>query len=86
MSMFKGRSFLTLLDYTPDEIEADPALRSAVTAADTHALEMCDAILLLKGWERSEGARRELQTALAAGLKIFLAPVVVIPLVGKDTP
>ena len=66
---------------TPDQINADPALLAAVMAAEIHALETCDAIYLLNGWQNSEGARKELATAIAYGLKIYLAPVVYIPLI-----
>ena len=36
------------------------------------ALRSCNAIYLLPGWERSEGARRELRIALEHGLDIYL--------------
>ena len=69
---------------TPEQINADPALLAAVMAAEIHALETCDAILLLDGWQNSVGAKKELAAALAAGLKIYLAPTVFIPLVRRD--
>ena len=56
---------------TPEQIEADSALLAAVMSADLHALETCDAILLLDGWTTSKGARKELAAALAANLRIF---------------
>ena len=72
-------------DYgTPDQINADHALLAAVMAAELHALETCDAIYLLDGWQNSEGARKELATAIAYGLKIYLAPVVYIPLIRRE--
>lgn len=72
-------------DYgTPEQINADPALLAAVMAAELHALETCDAIYLLDGWHKSEGARKELATAIAYGLKIYLAPVVYIPLIRRE--
>ncbi|MBQ3808357.1 MAG: DUF4406 domain-containing protein [Kiritimatiellae bacterium] len=71
---------------TPEQINADPALLAAVMAADLHALETCDAIFLMKGWQRSVGAKKELAAAIAAGLKIYLAPTVFIPLVRRDAP
>lgn len=69
---------------TPEQINADPAMLAAVMAADLHALETCDAIYLLNGWQNSEGARKELATALRCGLKIYLAPVVYIPLIRRE--
>ena len=35
------------------------------------AVKSCDAILLLCGWEKSEGARGELAVALANNLEIY---------------
>ena len=69
---------------TPDQINADPALLAAVMAAEIHAIETCDAIYLLDGWQNSEGARKELATAIAYGLKIYLAPVVHIQLIRRE--
>ena len=69
---------------TPEQINADTALLAAVMAAELHALETCDAIYLLDGWHKSEGARKELATAIAYGLKIYLAPVVYIPLIRRE--
>ena len=45
---------------TPEQINADSALLAAVMAADIHALEKCDAVFLLYGWQDSIGARKEL--------------------------
>jgi hypothetical protein len=69
---------------TPEQINADPALLAEVMAAELHALKKCDAIYLLDGWQNSEGARKELATAIAYGLKIYLAPVVYIPLIRRE--
>lgn len=38
---------------------------------DFLAIEACDAIILLPGWTKSNGARRELQHAMTLGLQIF---------------
>ena len=69
---------------TPEQINADPAMLAAVMAADLHALETCDAVFLLDGWHKSVGARKELAAALRCGLKIYLAPVVYIPLIHRE--
>ena len=58
---------------TPEQINADPAMLAAVMAADLHALETCDVIVLLKGWQKSVGAKKELHAALSAGLEVRLA-------------
>ena len=59
---------------TPEKINSDPALLAAVMAADIHALETCDAIFLLPGWQDSIGARKELRVVLDNNKPIFLAP------------
>ncbi len=73
-------------DYgTPEQINADPALLAAVVEAELHALETCDAIYLLNGWQNSEGTRMELATAIVYGLKIYLAPTIYSPSVLRYT-
>ena len=39
--------------------------------ADLAAVRSCDAIYLLKGWESSRGAKKELAEAMAHGLKVM---------------
>lgn len=43
----------------------------AVMDADLAAVRSCDAIYMLKGWESSRGARKELAEALAHGLQVM---------------
>ena len=52
---------------------ADEFLRivMAVMQADIAALRSCDAIYLLRGWETSRGAKKELAEAIAHGLTIM---------------
>jgi len=38
---------------------------------DLDLLRRCDAVLLVKGWERSEGTNAEVQFAEAAGIPVF---------------
>lgn len=38
---------------------------------DFALLELCDAILMLEGWERSKGANREYHYAKAKGIKVM---------------
>lgn len=47
-------------------------LREAVMDADLAAVRSCDAIYLLRGWQRSRGAKKELAEALRNGLEILL--------------
>ena len=56
---------------TPEEIDASPELVERVMAADISALLKCEAIFMLRGWETSEGARRELKVALDMNIPIM---------------
>ena len=38
---------------------------------DIEILKRCDAIYMLKGWEQSQGARRELEVAIEEGLEVL---------------
>lgn len=44
-----------------------------ILAVDFLALQFCDAIILLPGWESSSGANRELLHAKDLGLQVFTA-------------
>ena len=54
--------YLTEIFGTPSEVQSNPRLLRAVMDAELAA------IYLLRGWERSEGARAELAVALEHGL------------------
>lgn len=56
---------------TPEEIEEDLLLLKKVIDTEMRELATCDTIYLLKGWERSDGARRELTAALALYMRII---------------
>jgi len=43
----------------------------AVMSADLAAVRSCDAIYLLRGWENSRGAKKELAEALKHGLEVM---------------
>jgi hypothetical protein len=47
------------------------ALARSILAADLAAVRSCDAIYLLRGWENSRGAKKELSEALANGLQVM---------------
>lgn len=55
----------------PTEVESNPRLLRAVMDAELSAIPHLDAIYLLRGWERSQGARAELAVALAHGKQIL---------------
>lgn len=59
----------------PEGIERNPELLQKVFNADIRELTHCDAIFLLNGWEKSEGAQKELQYALANGKAVMLESV-----------
>jgi hypothetical protein len=46
-------------------------LAASVMSADLAAVRSCDAIYLLRGWETSRGAKRELAEAIAHGLTVM---------------
>lgn len=49
----------------------DPTLARSVMDADFAAVRSCDAIYLLRGWENSRGAKKELAEALKYGLMVI---------------
>lgn len=55
----------------PWDHHIDKSLARAVMDADLAAVRSCDAIYLLRGWETSRGAKKELAEALAHGLTIL---------------
>ena len=71
-----------LLIADQDNIVINPArVATALPMELTHAeymgidlvmLDLCDAIYMLKGWEKSEGAKEELAFALANNIHIML--------------
>lgn len=46
-------------------------LARAVMDADLAAVRSCDAIYMLRGWENSRGAKKELAEALKYGLQVM---------------
>lgn len=48
------------------------SLAQCVMDADLAAVRSCDAIYLLRGWENSRGAKKELTEAIAHGLQVML--------------
>lgn len=57
---------------TPAEIEANPDLLRRLMELELAVVKSCDAIYLLRGWEKSTGARAELRVALDHNLEIIL--------------
>ena len=52
------------------EMERRITLARAVMDADLAAVRSCDAIYLLRGWESSRGAKKELAEAIKCGLEV----------------
>ena len=52
------------------EIDNDPELLERLMEFELAAVKSCDAIFLLHGWEKSQGAREELRVALDCKLEI----------------
>ena len=53
-------------------LQEDDRLLRAMMDAELAAIPFLDAIYLLKGWEKSDGARAELAVALSHGKQILL--------------
>lgn len=43
----------------------------AFIEGDLEIVKRCDAIYMLRGWEQSRGAKRELEIAIETGLKVY---------------
>lgn len=54
-----------------EELDRRASIARSVMDADLAAVRSCDAIYLLRGWEKSRGARKELAEALAHGLQVM---------------
>ena len=52
--------------------DPDPCATCPVYGIDCAAIPFLDAIYLLKGWEKSKGARRELAVALQHNLQVIV--------------
>ena len=66
-----AESFEELYDPAYFESAVRPSLAQCVMSADLAAVRSCDAIYLLRGWEKSRGAKKELAEALAHGLQVM---------------
>ena len=64
-------AYTTMSDLDKAMNEDCARLARAVMDADLAAVRSCDAIYLLRGWENSRGAKKELAEALAHGLKVM---------------
>lgn len=60
---------------TDEEIASDDALLRRLMEYELVTVKSVDAVLMLSGWEFSEGACRELQEALTARLPVFLQKI-----------
>jgi len=54
----------------PWEIQESPEILKRLMDFELAAVRSCDAIFLLHGWEKSQGAREELRVALDCKLEI----------------
>ncbi len=64
-------AYTTMSDLDKAMNEDCARLARAVLDADLAAVRSCDAIYLLKGWESSRGAKKELAEALSQGLQVI---------------
>ena len=60
-------------DFAPtlDDLKKSPELLKRLMEFELAVVKSCDAILLLRGWEKSEGARAELRVAIDNNLEIY---------------
>ena len=58
-------------DSSTEDVNRLNNIAEQVMQADLAAVRSCDAIYLLRGWETSRGAKRELAEAIAHGLAII---------------
>ena len=54
----------------PSEIQESPEILKRLMDFELATVKSCDAIFLLHGWEKSQGARAELRVALDCNLEI----------------
>lgn len=66
-----AKSFEELYGPAYFESTVRPSLARCVMDADLAAVRSCDAIYLLRGWEASRGAKKELAEALAHKLQVL---------------
>ena len=68
--------FLRMLGYEPVNPMRnglpETATREQHMKRDMAMLATCDRIFMLKGWEKSEGAKLELMVATACGMKVII--------------
>lgn len=62
-----GKDFSSLTH----DLSLSPDLLKRLMEFELAVVKSCDAILLLRGWEKSEGARAELRVALDNNLEIY---------------
>lgn len=59
-------------EITPEELDANYDLLTSVMNKEQRSIAQCDSIYLLRGWEKSKGARKELAIAIMLNLEIIL--------------
>lgn len=69
-----GADFARMNGAPVERLDEDPSLLRRCMEHELRLVGRCHEIYLLRGWETSEGARRECAAALALGLRVQLQP------------
>jgi len=65
------KGFAVICPHTNSMFMGSQMFDNAFIEGDLEIVGRCDAIYMLRGWEQSQGAKRELEVAIEKGLEIY---------------
>lgn len=84
----QAANYLSILGLEPvnpfDNGLDQPGVLEQHMRADLQELLSCDCIYMLHGWEKSRGARLELDVAVACGIKVIMGCDIITAFKGDD--